>query len=235
MRDADRAARQAGAAPLSVRNDALPAGSAAASVAASLARQPAQLRQWRWQALALCVVFVLLQAFGDEARALLRFDRAAILQDGQWWRLLTAHFVHLGWAHLALNAIGAVLCGMLAPQCQGRGFWLAVLLLCAGVGGGLLWLSPGVPDYVGFSGVLYGLFVLGLLPQARDGDRGAGVVLAGITAWMLWQWWVGPAASEERMIGGRIVGVAHIYGYGVGVVVWLIGRLALNLRANAIK
>ena len=47
-------------------------------------------------------------ALGDNVNALLRYDRGAIAAGG-WWRLLTAHLVHLDAHHLILNELGLVL------------------------------------------------------------------------------------------------------------------------------
>lgn len=153
-----------------------------------------------------------LQALPAGARATLRFERAALL-DGELWRLFTAHLVHLGWAHWALNALGLVLCGVLANPLPSPGRLLACV---AGLGLGvslmLLAFDPSLTHYVGLSGVLYGLFVLTLWPQARRGDGLGRVALATVLAWMTWQWAVGPVASEAALIGGAIVAQAHAYG-----------------------
>ncbi len=90
-------------------------------------------------------------------------------------------------------------------------------MLAVGVGILLWWWSPNVSSYVGLSGVLYGLFVLGLLPQACRGDHLAVLALAATVAWMAWQWSAAPLVEEERLIGGRIIGIAHVYGFGLGL------------------
>ena len=63
--------------------------------------------RWVWLLLIL-LVFDLLLALGDSCTLLLRFDRAGIAAGG-WWRLLTAHIVHLDVHHLILNELGLVL------------------------------------------------------------------------------------------------------------------------------
>lgn len=171
--------------------------------------------RWR-RALLFVALLLLLQWGGESIRGVLRFEREAIAA-GQVWRLWTAHFVHLGWSHALLNCAGVLLCCMLAPERFDRRVWRRFASLALGVGLCLWWLSPGVPDYVGLSGALYGMFVLCLLPQAVSGDRSAWLALAGVAGWMLWQWLVAPAESEERMIGGTIVSIAHIYGFCLGL------------------
>lgn len=174
------------------------------------------------------LLLVALQAAGDAPRLLLRYEREALLH-GELWRLFTAHLVHLGWAHALLNACGLLLCAWIAPTRFG-----ARRLLCDGLWLGgcvsllLLAFSPQLSHYVGLSGVLYGLFVLGLAPAAARGDRIAGLGLATVLGWMTWQLIAGPAAAEERQIGGRIVAVAHLHG-----VIGAFGLLAVQgLRAH---
>src|SRR5438270_2120421 len=49
-----------------------------------------------------CVLLLLASLTGEPGRLLLRYDRAA-LAAGQWWRLVTAHVVHLDVRHALLN------------------------------------------------------------------------------------------------------------------------------------
>lgn len=174
------------------------------------------------------LLLVALQAAGDAPRLLLRYERDPVLH-GELWRLFSAHLVHLGWAHALLNACGLLLCAWIAParfgaaRLVGDGLWLGgcVSLL-------LLACSPQVAHYVGLSGVLYGLFVLGLAPSAFKGDRIALLGLTTVLGWMAWQLVAGPSAAEERQIGGPIIAVAHLYG-----VVGAVGLLAVQrLRAH---
>lgn len=187
---------------------------------------------WAWP-LGLCLLLAVLALGGGEWRLALRYDRAA-LAEGQWWRLASAHFVHLGWAHAALNMAGVLLCALLGPALFTDGRRLAALLAALALGiGALLWLlSPQVGNYVGLSGVLYGLFVAGLWPLRRDPAM-AGALLV-VVGWMLWQWLGQPLASEERWIGGRIIGVAHVYGAAIGAL-WLAAEALLLRRRRRLR
>jgi len=198
--------------------------SCAVSILPSVSR-PSPPHRRTWLAIAALIAgMAVLQALPADARAALRFDRAALL-DGELWRLFTAHLVHLGWAHWALNAMGLVLCGVLANPLPSPGRLLARLaVLGLGVSLMLLAFDPSLTHYVGLSGVLYGLFVLTLWPQARRGDVLGGVALATVLGWMTWQWVVGPVASEVALIGGAIVAQAHAYGVAGAIVLLMLER-----------
>ena len=56
----------------------------------------------------IIAIALLLEVAGDSATALLRYDRE-VIGNGELWRLLTGHLVHLGWSHFLLNAIGLAL------------------------------------------------------------------------------------------------------------------------------
>lgn len=162
-------------------------------------------------------LMMVLQAGGAPLRATLRYERSAVL-GGQIWRIFSAHFVHLSWAHCLLNLAALGLCVLLSRGTPpGRLWWPTTLVLAAGVGSLLLLASPDVPDYVGFSGVAYGLFVCVLLPQSRRGDRLALVLLLLLLGRIVWQLvWQSPLAELE-LIGGSVVAEAHLYGAVCGM------------------
>lgn len=107
---------------------------------------------------ALALVHVL---FGAAPDALL-YDRAAIA-DGQLWRLITGHVVHVDGGHLAWNVGAFFIMGTiletrlnLSPRCH-----LGVLL--SGVVAVSLWLWFGQSDlarYAGLSAVLNAQFIV---------------------------------------------------------------------------
>ena len=48
------------------------------------------------------VLFIILQSLGESSIVLLRYENS-LVQTGEWWRLLTGNFIHLGWTHLMMN------------------------------------------------------------------------------------------------------------------------------------
>lgn len=84
-----------------------------------------------------------------------------ILFHGQWWRILTSAFVHIGAAHLVMNMWALWLMGTLAEAVLGTYLYASVYLLCA-IAGSLasLYWNPFVIG-AGASGALMG--ILGVL------------------------------------------------------------------------
>lgn len=166
-----------------------------------------------WLAPALLMLLLAgVELFGDAGRALLQYDRSAIL-DGQWWRLLTGNLAHLGWYHLLLNEMGLLVLVLLCPEALPIQVWLRrVVLLGIGMSAGLLLFVPKLSTYVGMSGVIHGLFVLGLVPQVLKRDLIALGCLLYLVGKIGWELYAGAPVSDEAAIGGRVVVESHMFG-----------------------
>jgi rhomboid protease GluP len=78
--------------------------------------------------------------------------------SGQWWRLVTGCFVHIGVMHLLMNAIALLFIGLLLEPKLGR-MRFAWAYLLTGVGGSVnsLWWH-GYTISAGASGAIFGLY-----------------------------------------------------------------------------
>ena len=102
-------------------------------------------------------------------------DFGPLTLTGQWWRLLSSNYVHIGLVHLALNMWCLFDLGFLAENLYGRWTFLA-LYLCTGVGGSLaslvrnpLTVSAGASGAIfGVAGALISTLHFGDLPLARE-------------------------------------------------------------------
>lgn len=175
-------------------------------------QKAANLRHaWRW-GLVLGVVAAALQFGGEPLRELLAYEREG-LQAGQAWRLLSAHLVHLGWSHLALNVAGLAIIAWLVGHVFSGLRWLLIMLLSiAAIDAGLWFLNAEIEWYVGLSGMLHGLLVAGLFVGVANRDREALVLSAFVIAKIAWEQFSGPLPGSESTAGGVVIVDAHLYG-----------------------
>lgn len=135
-------------------------------------------------------------------------------QDGQWWRLATAMFLHFGILHLALNMWALWDVGRLVERLYGR-LRFGALYLGAGVAGNLLSLVVQGNRAVsgGASGAIFGLYgalLVFLWRERKHVDRrefrwlfGAATVF---TLFTLVMGQVVPGIDNAAHIGGLVTG-----------------------------
>jgi rhomboid family GlyGly-CTERM serine protease len=150
---------------------------------------------------------------GAAARDWGSYDRASI-ENGQIWRLITAHLVHLGWAHLWPNLLALLLIGGLLEEFLNPLEWLAASLVTGfAISAGLYLFHPDTEWYVGLSGVLHGLVACGVVMMIRARAVGLGIGLcAGLALKLLYEVVYGPVPLTAASVGGAVVVPAHLYG-----------------------
>lgn len=76
---------------------------------------------------------------------------------GEWWRIVTSMFLHIGLVHLFMNMLALYYLGMVVEQIYGSIRFLVIYFL-AGIGGGLTSFAFNDSVAAGASGALFGLF-----------------------------------------------------------------------------
>lgn len=101
----------------------------------------------------------------------------AVLELGEWWRVVAAMFLHLGLLHLLLNMLALVVLGRFTERMLGHG-WHLVVYLVSGIGTSLsiialtqLQLLP-VSVMLGASGAIMGLIGATVAIYGDDWRRG---------------------------------------------------------------
>ncbi len=109
----------------------------------------------RWEALFYGADYGVLVAFGAKTNGL--------LQAGEWFRLITPIFLHIGLLHLVLNSYALWNIGPMVERLYGSARYLLLYLL-TGVGGNLaswlsgVWRQDNITVGAGASGAIFGLF-----------------------------------------------------------------------------
>ena len=160
--------------------------------------------RWIWL-LVIVLVLDLVLGLGDSVGEVLRYDRSAIAAGG-WWRLLTAHIVHLDLHHLILNELGLVLMWALFAQDYDAVEWCVIV--CVGALGDQLRTVVAEPASRLVRGRLGRLHSIMAAGCARASRR------ASWDRWILLVCLCGKLAYEQ--FGGRepplVVVDAHLYG-----------------------
>ncbi len=124
--------------------------------------------------LVLCIaVFALVQFCGlsnkSEAAILLGAFYKPFILAGEWFRFLTAGFVHVNAMHIIVNSVAFINLGTMLENRIGRLRYLAILLVSIITGSLFIYVGDTNVIAVGLSGGLYGLMACVLWIVYRSG------------------------------------------------------------------
>ena len=166
--------------------------------------------------LAICALLLLPELAGDTARSFMQYERSA-LAAGQWWRLITAHLVHLDLEHAVLNALGlAMMWALFARDYRARDWLIIVIAIFIAIDAGLWFRDTNIVWYVGASGALHGFMAAGTLAHVRRGDLDGWILAVFIVLKLGYEQWTG--ALPFSGTGVPVLVNAHLYGALGGVV-----------------
>ena len=188
-----------------------------------------------WSSLAWVLLIVFFYGWSEiraDLRILGRMDGAA-LAHGEWWRLLTATWLHADLAHLAANVVfGFLFLGLVMGR-YGAGVGLLAACLAGAGGNAVAWLVYGETQRgLGASGVVMG--ALGLLTVQSSGflkRRNANTIrlfAGGILAGMLLFVFLGTSPGTDVVAHGG----GFITGLFLGSLLTLAPRLVHQPRIN---
>ena len=173
------------------------------------------------------LVWIAMEGSGGSERhdLLLRFgaSHAPHLREGQWWRTVSAVFIHIGLRHLLANMITLALLGppVLRAWRVGR---FTFMYLAAGLAGNWLSfaLSPTIAVKAGASGAILGL--LGVLAGTRIRAIRAPESSPGASRFKVWHIIAMLVAFYGFVIGvgGTVDHLAHIGGLLAGCLLALV-------------
>ncbi len=158
----------------------------------------------------LAFLMALMQLLGPET---LRYDPRAIA-GGEFWRLLTGHLVHANARHLLLNLTGLILCQALTGVRWRLWQWgWRILWLASAISLGFWLLQPQIHWYVGFSGVLFGLYLLAAVEVIRQQPLVSSLLILLLLAKILIEQFSSVKIGSSEWIGVPVLVDAHLYGF----------------------
>ena len=152
------------------------------------------------------------------SRELGRYERDAI-ENGEYWRLVSGHLVHLGFGHLWPNLAALVVIGALFEGVFRNGdWWRASIASAAAIDLGLYVLDPDR----GLVRRACPACCTGSSPRARwrccfVETCSAPSLASASAAKLLFEQIVGPVPFTAASVGGPVVVAAHLYGAAGGI------------------
>lgn len=138
------------------------------------------------------------------------------IKEGQIWRLVTPIFLHGGWIHLLFNMSWMYYLGALVEiRCGTVRMGIMALVMAVVSNVSQYVLGPG-PNFLGMSGVVYGLF--GYVWLRSRLDPRSGFFMPDSTVFiMIFFLVLGFAGGFGGVFGGAVANWAHAGGLGAGV------------------
>ncbi|MFI8995578.1 rhomboid family intramembrane serine protease [Streptomyces sp. NPDC053542] len=164
-------------------------------------------------------VFLAVMAVGDRLvntldMVGLAFDPGSLglvgVAHGEWYRLITAMFLHQQVMHIAFNMLSLWWLGPPLEAALGRVRFLALYFL-AGLGGGALSYLLAAPNQpsLGASGAIFGLLgATAVLLRRLNYDMKPVLILLGLNLAFTFLW---PNIAWQAHVGGLVVGAAVTY------------------------
>lgn len=141
------------------------------------------------------------------------------LMWGEPWRWWTAHWVHVGWRHYALNMLAFLCLPFIFPHLSRATLLLSLLVLPLLLSAGLYWLLPNVQAYAGLSGILHGMFVLVAFEslKIKQERKFAFLVLGCIAIKISLEKWMGYSETAQ-LIQAPVLIESHQIGVVTGII-----------------
>jgi len=172
---------------------------------------PTQCKHILGPSLVLVLAFVL-YLFEPLSSQYLAFEREKI-QSLELWRLLSGNFLHTNFSHLILNALGLSLLWALHGQYFSTKTYLIIFhLISLACTLGIYSFAERLSWYVGLSGTLHGMFVLGAYFDIRAGMKSGWLLLLGVWAKIAHEQYFGASKEVAELIGASVATEAHLYG-----------------------
>jgi len=127
-----------------------------------------------------------------------------VIDQGEWWRVLTSAFTHVSPVHLVLNMLALLVFGSELERQLGRGRYLTVYLVAALGGAAAIQLfAPPYGGVVGASAAIYGLLgAMGVLLVSQKQDLRGLLTLLVINLAVSFL----PGISWQGHVGGLVAG-----------------------------
>lgn len=182
----------------------------------------------------LISLFAVLQNYSN----ILSYQRSAI--NSEIWRLWTAHWVHLNWAHFLLNMLVFFSTVFIFKKINFIFIVLVILFVSPLLSISLYLFYPDIVHYAGFSSLLNTIFIVCAIHQIEIGEEPliAWFVLFFIAFKLILEQ-MGWTSGSEKLIGNQVLVESHLLGAIWGIILalgrWFLNTIQLNKNSLTTK
>ena len=178
------------------------------------------------QMVVLFILFIILELCSSCFGAVFQYNRTAVIDHWQFWRLLTAHFTHWNYEHLFWDASAFLIASFLLLRFSVLQFCIMLLFSLVFISVWILIFNPDVNLYRGLSGVDVSLFFflsLSIMLFSWKKRRRTGVIAGIIFLSLLimkagYEFFSGEMLFVRNLPGRRVLLSAHLAGAFAGTV-----------------
>jgi membrane associated rhomboid family serine protease len=149
----------------------------------------------------------------------------SLVDDGEWWRIVTFSFVHVGGVHLIVNVIGLWLLGRLAEDLFGPWRTAAIFALTGIAGAVASYLAVPAGISAGASGAIFGLLGAVFIELSLHRKRHR-------TAWSRGLWGSLAVVAVAQVGQGFFYAGIDQWAHGGGLIVGTIAGILLSPHAR---
>ncbi len=135
-------------------------------------------------------------------------DVAILVAQGEWWRLVSAMFIHIGIIHLLFNSYALMFIGPLLEEIMGKERFLAAYFITGVIGFVLSnWYYPPGLVTAGASGAVFGMIAMAVVISRRWGAWGK-MLQQQLVHWIIYAFVFGVfiGANNAAHFGGALAG-----------------------------
>ena len=145
------------------------------------------------------------------------FWEPGLIIKSQWWRIITSNLTHTNDYHLLINTSVLIFFVInFSDMLSVKRFWFLTLYLSTFIGFALIFTD--IQSYVGFSGVMHGLFIWAAVTDIYQRRFSGWILFIGVSIKLGYDQIYGPSVTTSELIRAKVAVEAHMAGALAGFI-----------------
>ncbi|WP_412971103.1 rhombosortase [Glaciecola sp. MF2-115] len=151
-------------------------------------------------------------------------------EQGNYYQLLTGHFLHTNFVHILFNLMGLLLLWALhGDDYEVRSYLSKFFILCILLSLCINFFAPDITWYVGLSGAIHGVFAWGCISDLENKLLSGWLLLIGLVLKVGNEQINGAGSLMPDLIDANVAVDSHLYGAILGLAIGLLSLIQRRL------